>query len=102
MRLECNPAYPIEFGLEKHSAGGRWDHFQVKDPRLPEQEEGLPLLPQHLMHEESEPQYGTQTRHSPGLTAVKEREEAPRLRPGWARAERHGAVAFEKVLQTPD
>ncbi|CAK9114049.1 unnamed protein product [Durusdinium trenchii] len=61
-QLECNPAYPIDFGAERHGAQGRWDHFQVKDPRLPEHEEGLPLLPQHLMHEESEVDgYGTQT-----------------------------------------
>ena len=71
-RLQTNPAYPIDFGAEKHGLEGRWDHFQVKDlcgtdrntlvlkdvircyrmcfhaedPRLPEHEEGLPLLPQ--------------------------------------------------------
>ncbi|OLP79189.1 hypothetical protein AK812_SmicGene40557 [Symbiodinium microadriaticum] len=45
-RLQTNPAYLIDFGAEKHGLEGRWDHFQVKDPRLPEHEEGLPLLPQ--------------------------------------------------------
>ncbi|CAE7615905.1 unnamed protein product [Symbiodinium sp. CCMP2456] len=45
-QLQTNPAYPIDFGAEKHGLEGRWDHFQVKDPRLPEHEEGLPLLPQ--------------------------------------------------------
>lgn len=56
-QLECNPAYPIDFGA---GVDRRWDQFHVKDPRLSEHEEGQPLLPQHLMHEESEAQYGTQ------------------------------------------
>lgn len=54
-QLECNPAYPIDFGA---GTDRRWDQFHVKDPRLPEHEEGQPLLPQHLMHEEPETHYG--------------------------------------------
>eukprot|EP00439_Symbiodinium_sp_Y106_P066340 s1806_g10.t2 len=30
-QLQTNPAYPIDFGAEKHGLEGRWDHFQVKD-----------------------------------------------------------------------
>ncbi|CAJ1356432.1 unnamed protein product, partial [Effrenium voratum] len=62
-QVQCNPSYPIDFGDERHGTSGRWDAFQVKDPRLPENEEGQPLLPQHMMHEEEEatpaPAYGT-------------------------------------------
>ncbi|CAJ1388334.1 unnamed protein product [Effrenium voratum] len=62
-QVQCNPSYPIDFGHERHGTSGRWDAFQVKDPRLPENEEGQPLLPQHMMHEEEEatpaPAYGT-------------------------------------------
>jgi len=33
--------------------------YRLKDPRLPEHEEGQPLLPQHLMHEEPAKKMGT-------------------------------------------
>eukprot|EP00440_Ansanella_granifera_P017303 gb/GFBE01018792.1/.p1 GENE.gb/GFBE01018792.1/~~gb/GFBE01018792.1/.p1 ORF type:complete len:254 (+),score=53.46 gb/GFBE01018792.1/:1-762(+) len=54
-QIEANPGYQIDFGIEKHDTKGRWDFYQVKDPRLSQEEENQPLLPQlHATDEETE------------------------------------------------
>lgn len=56
-QIDCNPTYPVDFGYEKHDVQGRWQHFQVKDPRPTEADENDPLL--HEKQEDEE--YGSMT-----------------------------------------
>mmetsp|Transcript_77808 Transcript_77808/g.137219 ORF Transcript_77808/g.137219 Transcript_77808/m.137219 type:complete len:252 (+) Transcript_77808:233-988(+) len=51
-QIELNPAYPLDFGIEKHDSTARWKFFQVKDPRLDPDEEDDPLLRGHEDEEE--------------------------------------------------